>query len=124
MGSQAASATPLSFLSALKQRGLSDAGARSVAAIEAKTAPAVQRALANLRAANQEVLGLARASSIDLARLNAALRRRDGVRAEVASIRTSALVEILRVLSPADQVVLVRALGLAPAPGPATPNRP
>jgi hypothetical protein len=122
--SQGASATSQSFLSGLKQRGLSNPGVRSVAAVEAGTAPAVQQALANLRAANQEVVGLARASSIDVARLNAALGRRDGARAELASIRTNAFVETLRMLAPADRTVFVRALGLAPAPGPASQQRP
>ena len=108
----------------LRQLGLSEAGLQTLRRVESARAAEVQRIVADLRAVNAEIRSLIAAPTIDTARLGSALRRRDPLRANLEPSSPTSLLEGLRLLSPADQAILVRNIGLVrPAPRTAPPAR-
>jgi len=108
----------------LRQLGFSEAGLQALRRAESARAAEVQRIAADLRTVNAEIRSLIAAPTIDAARLGNALRRRDTFRASLEASGTTGLLEALRALSPADQAILVRNIGLVrPAPRTAPPAR-
>ena len=62
----------------------------------------------------RELSAALRAATPDVARLSILLRRRDALRAERAALRTTALVQMLEAVSPADRKILLSLYALAP----------
>jgi len=108
----------------LKQLGFSDAGLAALRRVETARAAEFRQAAVGLRAVNDEIRALVAATAVDPARLGAALRRRDSLRATVASLETNRLLEVLQALSPSDRAILVRNIGLVRAPRPAAAQPP
>lgn len=105
---------PSQLLDALRQEGISAAGAATVGAWATQQdgeRSGFQSRWADLDRENAALLG---APHLDLPRFGQLLQRRDALQAEMRSAATRALVDLLARLSEPDQMVVLRVFGLTP----------
>ena len=101
----------------LRQRGFSNAGVQILSQAQAKRRADDQRIRAEMQTIEQQLPALAGGATVDAARLGAALRRHDSLRAQLNALQTEIMIEALASLSTPDRLIFARAFGVLPPAG-------
>ena len=116
--------TPEDFLTRMaaswRVRGVSPAGVQIIRDRTAAQITSIERLSVRERAVRASLIAALNVTTVDVPAVEAALHARDAVAVERINVDTTATIETLRALSPADRLVVAHALA-APRTPPAPP---